>query len=228
MKLTEADISTLSRAQTLRDRFESGIFPTGSGQHRHFAKLERLGLLAFDGYGRDIDGMRDGDVAVYQLTDAALRELAQRETARVRRMIERPERCRFWGQDYTIVPRLIARVFGDGKHLLCVTPLATRPNYFVVRVDSMMKDPRDPFPPRTSDPDGGYATSLLDDIMSAAEEEYGYFGDEEYRGKDGEESRPFPVTDWGIGICWGEPFHPREWNPAPPFARSSRRRPVRK
>lgn len=138
-----------------------------------------------------------------------------KETRRLRNLIERSERCQFWGQPHTITPRLIARAFGVGDRLVCITPMATRPNYFIVRIDSAVKDVRDPFPVRTSDPDGGYATSLLDDIMSAAEEEYGYFGDEEYRGKDGDESRGFPVTDWSIGVAWGTPFPVAEWKPTP-------------
>lgn len=72
MRLSDKDRSTLSRALTLRTRFKAGIFPIGAGGHRHFAKLERLGLLAFDGYGRDIDGEVERDVACYQLTDAGV------------------------------------------------------------------------------------------------------------------------------------------------------------
>lgn len=70
MKLTDEQRSTLSRAETLERRFDSGIFPTGSGQHAHFRKLERMGLLAFDGWGRDIDGEVERDVACFRLTDA--------------------------------------------------------------------------------------------------------------------------------------------------------------
>lgn len=76
MKVTNADRSTLARALHLERRFESGIFPVGSTQHRHFAKLVSLGFLAFDGWGRDIDGEREGDVMVYRLTEAG-RALAE-------------------------------------------------------------------------------------------------------------------------------------------------------
>lgn len=125
-----------------------------------------------------------------------------RKTRSLRGRIERPQQVTFWGQKYTITPRLIARVFGDGKNLLCVTPLATRPNYFVVRVDSSVTTPQDPFP--ASD-----QVSLIERIMEAAEEEYGYFGDE--RDENGDESRDFPVVDWGIGCTWGKPFPQEEW-----------------
>lgn len=82
MKLTAADVSTLSRAETLERRFESGIFPTGGSQHRHFAKLERLGLIRYDGEGRDIDGIVERDVQVYRLTDAGRAVIASRRSAR--------------------------------------------------------------------------------------------------------------------------------------------------
>lgn len=132
-----------------------------------------------------------------------------KETRRLRRLIERPERCQFWGQWYTITPRLIGQVFGDGKNLICVTPLATRPNYFVVRIDSSVRDVRDPFPA-----DGQW--SLLEDIMLAAEDEYGRFGmDDDGDTYKGDDPRGFPVADWGIGCAWGKPFPIEEWKPTP-------------
>jgi len=138
-------------------------------------------------------------------------------TRRLRSLIERPEKCQFWGQLYTVTPRLISRVFGGGARLLCVTPLATRPNYFVVRVDSNTKDPRDPFPACTHGSDWRrcQCQGLIDEIIEAAEEEYGYFGDEDERDASGDDPRPFPVTDWGIGVCWGKSFPSSEWVPTP-------------
>jgi hypothetical protein len=70
VKLTPSDHRTLARAVEMHRRFAAGIFPKGSGQYRHFAKLERLGLIRFDNWGRDIDGESEGDVPVYQITDA--------------------------------------------------------------------------------------------------------------------------------------------------------------
>lgn len=69
--LTAEDLSTLSRALTLKDRFDdAGIFPIGAGQTAHFKRLCRLGLLEFDEYGRDIDGEVERDVPIYRLTEA--------------------------------------------------------------------------------------------------------------------------------------------------------------
>lgn len=139
-----------------------------------------------------------------------------RKIARLRALIERPERCTFWGQPYTIAPRLIAKQFGDGKQLVCVTPLETRPNYFVVRVDSATKHVLDPAP-RDSEwrARGASDVVLLDEIILAAEEEYGYFGDEEERDANGDDTRGLPVADWGIGCAFGSPFPIGEWAPTP-------------
>jgi len=114
-----------------------------------------------------------------------------RDTARLRTLVEQPEQVTFWGAEYTITPRLIGRSFGDGKRMICIQPLATRPNYFVVRVSSEA---------------GWDVRDELDDIMDAAEDEYGTFGDEEYQETNGDESRGFPVCDWGVGCTWGERF----------------------
>jgi hypothetical protein len=140
-----------------------------------------------------------------------------RATAQLRALIERPERSQLWGVDYVITPRLIAAEIGDGKQLVCVTPLFSRPNYVVARVDSTMKHVLDEYDP-TRGPFGG-ARSYLDAIMEAAEEEYGYHGDEEYRDENGDETRGFPVVDWGGGCTWGKPFPIEKWQPSPPLVR---------
>lgn len=126
-----------------------------------------------------------------------------KETRRLRRLIERPERCRFWGKEYTITPRLIAHVFGDGKQLVCVTPLATRPNYFVVRVDSSTTSVQD-------EGEWGWGRDcLIDAIMDAQEDEYGRFDEGD------EDLHHWPFVDWGIGCAWGDPFPIAEWQPTP-------------
>lgn len=127
------------------------------------------------------------------------------ETRRLRALIERPERCRFWGQLYTVTPRLIAAVFGDGEKLVCVTPMATRPNYFVVRVDSSVTNLG--FAPSPS----GYS-NIIEDIMLAQEDEYGsYASEQEETGED----PSWPIVDWGIGCLWGKPFPVTDWKPTP-------------
>lgn len=55
----------------------------------------------------------------------------------LRAIIEIPVSGKFWGMDYTITPLLIDTVFGDGKKLFWIMPLMSRPNYYVIRVDSI-------------------------------------------------------------------------------------------
>jgi len=49
----------------------------------------------------------------------------------LKRHIEEPQDVPTWG---TATPRLSEHVDGDGQALLAVTPLKTRPNYYVIRV----------------------------------------------------------------------------------------------
>jgi hypothetical protein len=42
----------------------------------------------------------------------------------------------FWGSDYTVTPAVVEAHHGDGKLLMWFAPLNTRPNYYLVRVDS--------------------------------------------------------------------------------------------
>ena len=74
--LTEMDRDTLSRALLLETRFEAGIFPSGSGQYRHFRKLKKMGLLEWVGMGPDIDGEFENERDIYKLTDRG-KELAE-------------------------------------------------------------------------------------------------------------------------------------------------------
>lgn len=42
----------------------------------------------------------------------------------------------FWGFTGAVTPVLIEHVFGDGGQVIAFTPLDSRPNYYVVRVDA--------------------------------------------------------------------------------------------
>lgn len=54
----------------------------------------------------------------------------------LRTRIEVEETARLWGQKHTITPRLVGQIWGDGKKLIGIQPLNTRPNYYVVCGDS--------------------------------------------------------------------------------------------
>jgi hypothetical protein len=68
---TPDQAATLDRARYLRDRHGAcGIFVNDIGHRSHLRSLERRGWMRFAGFGHDIDGIRDGDLAIYEITPA--------------------------------------------------------------------------------------------------------------------------------------------------------------
>jgi hypothetical protein len=57
-------------------------------------------------------------------------------TEKLRSLIEVEREVTFWEQKYRITPLLVDAVLGDGKKLVGLQPLDTRPDYYVIRVDS--------------------------------------------------------------------------------------------
>jgi hypothetical protein len=91
----------------------------------------------------------------------------------------------FWGRRYRITPRLIDKIFGDGKQTIYLTPLNTRPNYYIVQIDSK------------TDMDDDSWLDFLEEIQEEIEEEFG-----PCRGVRGG-MIGFPAPDWDSGCCWG-------------------------
>lgn len=89
------------------------------------------------------------------------------------RQLTKPERefltkrhyRKLWGQKHLVTPALVDEVFGDGEKLICLMPTMTRPNYYVVQVDSSWA--LDNFA------EGETLADHLDDIYNAIEEQYG-------------------------------------------------------
>lgn len=52
----------------------------------------------------------------------------------LRAIIEKPYTTRFWGRECRCEPKFVTKKLGNGKLLLAVQPLNTRPNYYVIRV----------------------------------------------------------------------------------------------
>jgi hypothetical protein len=66
---TENDLNTLGRAHYLKHQHGAYIYPTGPGQFSHFRRLCKVGWLKDTrSYGHDIDGRRDADVRLFELT----------------------------------------------------------------------------------------------------------------------------------------------------------------
>jgi hypothetical protein len=101
-------------------------------------------------------------------------------------LVERKYRTTFWGGKYLVRPKLVPEAFGDGKQLICMTPLNTRPHYYVVRVDSKCDMDSDEF------------YDQLDGIYDAIDEAFGNTD------MDGMENEPWPVHSDGSGHHWGK------------------------
>src|SRR3990172_12896107 len=50
--------------------------------------------------------------------------------------LTRRRRVSFWGRKHQVTPRLVEQKFGDGLQAIWLQPLATRPNYYIVLIDS--------------------------------------------------------------------------------------------
>lgn len=108
-----------------------------------------------------------------------------------------PRRIRHWGIEYEdFSPVLVKKVFGDGQRLLFLTPLATRPNYYVARVDStLLEDDEREFVER----------QLFDAIM----DEFGDADDANVDDDDDDEgdSLPWPALNTSCGFAWSVENH---------------------
>jgi hypothetical protein len=110
----------------------------------------------------------------------------------------------FWGKEHTVKPAVARGFIGDGKTLLYFTPLATRPNWYLIRVDSLWG--------RWTDDTDGH--DHIDEVIDRLEKEFHSFESEvEYLEQDGltpeEIERDhwdelyFPVLHLDCGYCWG-------------------------
>ena len=113
----------------------------------------------------------------------------------LRKAIEVEQQVHHWGDDETITPRFVEESLGDGKRLLAFIPLNTRPNYYVIRMDSAVDLNDDAF-----------YDDYLDDIYAAISSEYGekVCGDEECGNDCHKCDRGWPILNGNCGSCWGE------------------------
>lgn len=115
-------------------------------------------------------------------------------TDELRTKIERRHAARLWGQKHFVTPRLVTQVFGDGKKIIWLSGINTRPAYWVVRIDSKWSTSNWDSSPNPSD--------WLEDVYQAIEEEFGT-GEKE----DGSlyANAHFPqACDLGSGTSWGD------------------------
>lgn len=119
----------------------------------------------------------------------------------------RKQTATLWGQPHEIEPYFVEKHFGDGLHLIAVTPLNTRPNYYLVRVDSKwwMDDPAwfrysGGYALRDSVDPYDHIAEHIDDICEGIEDEVGPKWFEDDAGKEVEEG--WPALDDSAGVAW--------------------------
>lgn len=106
----------------------------------------------------------------------------------------RRHKTSFWGRNYIITPRLLETIWGDGKKVMHLTPLATRPDYYVFCINSGMETDTDDF------------HDLLDEIYEALEDQFGR-SEEDWthdNGRTYHKHNDFPAFNDSCGTCWGE------------------------
>lgn len=110
--------------------------------------------------------------------------------------LETPYWVHFWGRRHKCKPVFIHAIFGDGGQLLAVQPLNTRPQYYLVRVDSRWHT--------NGYEDGEVIHDHIDDIYEAIEEQVGRGGqldaDESPTGRA--RYADWPALNDDCGSCW--------------------------
>ncbi len=107
-----------------------------------------------------------------------------------------PKTVTLWGREhYNHVPTLIDSTHGDGQCLIYIVPLATRPDYYIVRVDSSVR--------QMIENDNDEIINLIETTLCRMiRSECGSYDDHE----DYEEENimlPFPALNYSCGYGWG-------------------------
>lgn len=121
-------------------------------------------------------------------------------TNHLRATVEVPTEESLWAKSYEVVPRVVEQVFGDGLALIWVAPLNTRPNFYVVRVDSVL----------AADLDGDAFRDMIDEIIESIADQFGEHTDEPEHPMWGE-CCDWPVLNYDSGVSWGHYTLPGPW-----------------
>lgn len=115
---------------------------------------------------------------------------------KLKERLEKPYMTTFWGARRKVKPVLINRVLGDGNKFLSFTPINTRPQYYLIRVDSSWA---------TSNFDGPVPVgSKIDEIYDAIEEQCGRRYEDKYESPTGRPRyNPWPALD-EHGCSWAD------------------------
>lgn len=119
---------------------------------------------------------------------------------RLKKVVEKPYPSRWWGQDCTIEAKLLPGRFGDGRFLIGIEPLNTRPQFYVARVDSKWRPTRNHNPLQSDE-----WFYFLEELYLALEDHFGSVNFEDDEGGlwgDNEELSAWPCVDLDLGCGW--------------------------
>ena len=117
---------------------------------------------------------------------------------RIRRArLEKPHYVSFWGRRYLCRPVFIDAILGNGEKLLAVQPLNTRPQYYLIRVDSSWS---------TYNYDDPCVGENIDEICDAIEDQVGpaHWTGEDSMGRERQYNDPWPAASFDSGSSWWE------------------------
>lgn len=104
--------------------------------------------------------------------------------------IETPTVETLWGKEHVVTPRLVTQTFGDGRAAIWISPINTRPNYYVVRVDSTLSE----------DMDSDKFRDMIDEVVEEIIDQFGWH--EDHDDDECTEDCEFPRLHDG-GVSWG-------------------------
>lgn len=108
-----------------------------------------------------------------------------------------PKVVTLWGQKYyNHTPTLIDAIHGDGQCLMYIVPLATRPDYYILRVDSSVSQ-------MIKDDDDEIIDLVESELCRIIRGEHGSH-DEDDDVNEVDVIKPFPALNYSCGCGWGE------------------------
>lgn len=112
--------------------------------------------------------------------------------------LTRKQAAYLWGQKSFIRPVFIEEHLGDGGRLVAITPINTRPNYYLIRIDSRWW--MDSLRSHVDLPEEDHIAEHIDQICEVIEETVGGRYTEEDDGS--EVMNEWPALNDECGVCW--------------------------
>ncbi len=157
-----------------------------------------------------------------------MNKAAARQPPPIPKKYTRERTAHFWGQAFQVTPAVADAHLGDGRQLLWFEPLNTRPNYYLIRIDSSWGDLHDD---ADDADDNDNLRDHVDEIIDALVDEFGEMEREREHLEDdlreqgidpdddntdlaGNEDRlGWPVLSLDSGYSWGvmAVFKGRKW-----------------